>query len=87
MAVPDKRPSCFADLETVFPARSDGMRITTESCMRCPQKTDCLRMAMKGRSGLDVREEMIERAYRGGMIGFFRRWSQKKSIHRLKDIE
>jgi hypothetical protein len=27
---------------------------------------------------------MLERAYRGGVIGFFQRWSQKKSIHRMK---
>jgi hypothetical protein len=39
---------------------------------------------MGRKSGLSVREEMLERAYRGGMIGFLQRWSQKKTIHRLK---
>jgi hypothetical protein len=34
--------------------------------------------------GFSVREEMIDRAYRGGVIGFFQRWSQKKDIHRMK---
>jgi hypothetical protein len=36
-------------------------------------------------SGFSVREEMIDRAYRGGVIGFFQRWSQKKTIHHLKN--
>jgi hypothetical protein len=40
---------------------------------------------MGRKQGLTVREEMIERAYRGGMMGFFQRWSQKKSLHRQKD--
>jgi hypothetical protein len=34
--------------------------------------------------GLHVREEMIDRAYHGGLIGFLQRWSQKKSIDRVK---
>jgi hypothetical protein len=39
---------------------------------------------MAAREGLGVREEMLDRAYRGGMVGFFQRWSQKKNIDRLK---
>jgi hypothetical protein len=35
-------------------------------------------------SGYRVREEMIDRSYRSGVISFFQRWSQKKSIHRLR---
>ena len=79
-----KRPSCFGDLQTVFPLRSDGLRATPTSCLQCVHKTACLRQAMGKRAGLSVREEMIDRAYRGGMIGFFQRWSHKKNLHRLK---
>jgi hypothetical protein len=80
----DKIPVCFADLETVFPLREDGLRATPVTCMQCTHKTACLRTAMGKQSGYRVREEMIDRSYRGGAIGFFQRWSQKKSIHRLK---
>jgi hypothetical protein len=77
-------PECFGDLSKVFPMRSDGFRVTPIECLQCVQKTKCLRTAMKQKKGLTVREEMIDRAYRGGVIGFFQRWSQKKTIHRLK---
>jgi hypothetical protein len=77
-------PVCFGDLQTVFPMRSDGLRVTPVSCLQCIHKTPCLRTALGKRSGYSVREEMLERAYRGGVIGFFQRWSQKKSIHRMK---
>jgi len=42
---------------------------------------------MAQRRGLAVQEEMIDRAYRGGVIGFFQRWSRKKTIHRQKQDE
>jgi hypothetical protein len=77
-------PECFGDLQTVFPLRSDGLRVTPVSCLQCIHKTPCLRTALGKRSGYSVREEMLERAYRGGVIGFFQRWAQKKSIHRMK---
>jgi hypothetical protein len=71
-------------LQIVFPLRSDGLRVTPVTCLQCIHKTACLRTALGKRSGYSVREEMLDRAYRGGVIGFFQRWSQKKSIHRLK---
>lgn len=77
-------PDCFGDLQIVFPMRSDGLRVTPVTCLQCVHKTPCLRTALGKRSGYSVREEMLERAYRGGVIGFFQRWSQKKSIHRMK---
>jgi hypothetical protein len=77
-------PECFGDLKIVFPLRSDGLRVSPVTCLQCVHKTPCLRTALGKRSGYSVREEMLERACRGGVIGFFQRWSQKKSIHRLK---
>lgn len=81
------KPQCYGLLDTVFPLQSDGLRVTPEACLRCVRKTECLRAAMAHRNGLRVREEMLDRAYRGGVIGFFQRWSQKKNIHRLKKDE
>jgi hypothetical protein len=81
----EPRPSCFGDLNTVFPMRSDGFRATPIACLQCALKTECLRSAMGRKGGLTVREEMIDRAYRGGLVGFIQRWSSKKNIHRLKN--
>jgi len=80
----NETPACFGDLDIVFPLRSDGLRVTPVTCLQCVHKTRCLRTAMGKKQGLTVREEMIDRAYRGGVMGFFQRWSQKKSIHRQK---
>jgi hypothetical protein len=79
-----ERPACFGDLDTVFPLRHDGFRASPITCLQCLHKTKCLRTAMGQPGGLGVREEMIDRAYRGGVMGFFQRWSQKKCIHRMK---
>jgi hypothetical protein len=84
MTKQEQIPACFGDLKKVFPRRADGLRVTPIECMQCVHKTKCLRMAMGKRHGLTVREEMLERAYRGGMVGFFQRWSQKKNLHRMK---
>lgn len=79
-----QRPPCYGDLDTVFPLREDGFRVSPIECLQCVHKTECLKRAMGETRGFSVREEMIDRAYRGGVIGFFQRWSQKKDIHRMK---
>ena len=83
MPSPD-HPTCFGDLATVFPMGCNGLRQTPATCMQCAAKTDCLRSAMSKPAALEVREEMIDRAYRGGLIGTLQRWSRKKVIHRMK---
>ena len=77
-------PSCFADLETVFPMGEDGLRHTPEACMACRFKTSCLKTAMESIPGLGVREEIVDRSYHAGVIGFWNRWSQKKTLNRKK---
>jgi len=62
----------------------DGLRHTPEDCFPCLHKTDCLRAAIRGKEGLKVHEEHIDRAYESGRIGFMERWSKKKDIHRRK---
>jgi len=79
-----KRPPCYGELDKVFPLREDGFRVSPTECLQCSHKTECLRQAIGEASGFSVREEMIDRAYRGGVIGFFQRWSQKKNIHNMK---
>ena len=79
-----KTPECFAKLDTVFPMGNDGLRHTPDTCLACPHKTECLRAAIQGRDGLQVREEHVDRAYESGMINFLERWSKKKAISRQK---
>jgi hypothetical protein len=80
----DDKPYCFGKLESVFPLGKDGLRHTPETCMTCRTKTECLRTAMRGKEGITVREEVLDRAYAAGVMGFLERWSRKKYLHRLK---
>ncbi|MGA8179216.1 MAG: hypothetical protein WB792_04105 [Desulfobacterales bacterium] len=75
-----KYPDCFGQLDIVFPKGRNGFRNTPQSCMSCSHKTECMRSAMQGGGGLKVREEMLDRAYRSGTVGFFERWSKMKQI-------
>ena len=79
---PDSRPYCFGRLDTVFPMGPDGLRATSESCMVCFCKTECLRQAMAGPDGDQVRQEHLRRAEAAGMVGFLGRWSRKKQLDR-----
>lgn len=76
----EKYPDCFGHLETVFPKGPDDLRNTPETCLECAYKTVCLRSAMEGSDGLKVRGEIVDRAYRSGILSFFQRWSQKKDL-------
>ncbi len=79
-----KFPPCFADLESVFPMGAEGLRETPESCVPCCYKTACLRKAMADKGGIAVRQEMVDRAYESGRVGFFERWSRKKALNAQK---
>jgi hypothetical protein len=77
-------PDCYGRLEIVFPLAENGLRDSPLACRACVFKTECLREAMRREDGLAVKEEQVDRAYRGKMIGFFERWSKKKALHRKK---
>lgn len=79
-----KYPDCFGVLESVFPMGKDGLRTTPAACFPCVFKTECLRAAMEGKEGIEVHEELVDRAYSSGMMKFLERWSRKKQIHRKK---
>jgi hypothetical protein len=78
--IDEKYPDCFGHLETVFPKGPNDLRNTPETCLGCPDKTACLRSAMEGSDGLKVKEEIVDRAYRSGILSFFQRWSKKKDL-------
>ena len=52
VTTPKERPSCFGELDIVFPECEDGFRCSPETCLACEHKTECLRVAMKGKGGL-----------------------------------
>jgi len=79
-----KYPPCFGELETVFPKGKNGLRNTPETCLACRHKTECLKSAIEGAGGLEVREEIIDRAYQSGRINFLERWSKKKALQRKR---
>jgi len=78
------KPSCFCDLEKVFPLGKDGLRHTQKTCMPCRYKTECLKTAMNDEHGLKFQEEMVDRAYRLKRISFFDRWSKKKYFQKMQ---
>jgi len=76
-------PKCFSDIDTVFPMTEMNLRMSPETCMSCKHKTACLREAIqKDQKGISVQQEYIDRAYETGTIGFWSRWSRKKTLHR-----
>ncbi|MBU4318668.1 MAG: hypothetical protein KKF30_15530 [Proteobacteria bacterium] len=80
----DPRPDCFGILEIVFPKGEDGLRHSPGTCLDCGEKTDCLRAALSHHQGLEVKSEMLDRAYHSGLVGFWKRWSMKKNLENKK---
>jgi hypothetical protein len=78
---------CFGILDRVFPLEAGGLREVPEPCLRCPERVQCLRSALSSREGLLMKEEMMERAERAGMMGRLERWSRKKQLSRLLRIK
>ncbi len=77
----DEKPSCFGDLDQVFPVSDDGLRHSPEKCMACDLKTPCLRAAISGENQVVVEGEKVDRAYESGRMSFLARWSRKKALH------
>ena len=84
----DCNASCFGNLDIVFPVEEGGLRKITNGCFSCTNLKACLSQAMRGEKGLSLQEARIDQAYRHGLIGAFRRWSEKKYIRRrIKEIQ
>ena len=79
-----QKPECFGIIEIVFPMHEDGLRHSPEACMACIHKTGCLRTAIAHPEGATVEEEIVDRAYDAGRIGFLQRWSRRKQLSQRK---
>lgn len=80
MDAKDEHPHCFGVLDNVFPKGCNDLRSSPESCFVCYCKTECLQTALSGADGLEVQAESVDRAYSAGVIGFWERWSRKKTL-------
>jgi len=76
----DTKPDCYGKLDIVFPMGKDDLRHTPQSCLYCQLKTNCLRTAVQKNQGNTVRNEMVDRAYASGNMGFLKRWALKKKL-------
>ena len=74
-------PECFGRIERVFPLGEDGLRHSPPGCLACACKTACLRRALAGEGGLQVREERLRRAWESGTMPFWERWARQKTLH------
>ena len=79
----ETKKECFGILDKVFPMGEDGLRETVTTCFDCPEKVDCLRVALATKEGLMFRSKILDRAPAGGLAGRIRRWSEKKQLSRL----
>ena len=79
-----KKP-CFGNLDIVFPMGEDGLRHVPDNCFKCEEKTPCLKTALHGDSGINVKEEKLEREHKSGHVSFLSRWSRKKALSRARE--
>ena len=82
-SVNESQKNCFGILEKVFPVGREGLREIFPSCFDCPDRKACLQSALVTKTGLMFRSEVLDRAPAKGLVGRFRRWSEKKELSRL----
>ena len=78
---------CFGILDNVFPKGKEGLREIVLACFQCPERTSCLRTALSTKEGIKMKEEILDRAVAGGLVGSLQRWSRKKELSRLAKEE
>ncbi len=74
---------CYGILEHVFPMGDHGLREVPADCFQCPDRTECMRAALKTREGFHLQEDAVDRSVESGLRGRVRRWSRKKELERL----
>ena len=81
MTEPQK--NCFGDLDKVFPMGKEGLREVPPNCFDCHDKKSCLQKALTTIKGLDIKSELLERNPSTGVVGWLKRWSEKKALTQL----
>ena len=78
------KPDCYGILDVIFPLKKNGLRETPDHCHLCSFKVDCLKSAVYGDDGFQLKDEIVDREYNSGQISFFQRWSKKKLLYKKK---
>ena len=65
----------------------EGLRETPPECFQCPERISCLKNALSTKEGIEMREQILDRAATGGLVGRLSRWSQKKELNRQRKQE
>ena len=78
---------CFGILDRVFPVGESGLREVVDDCFVCDDRVECLQEALATPEGLDFRSDLLEERHGGGFVGLIKRWSEKKTLSRLKERE
>jgi hypothetical protein len=76
------KPSCFGDLDRVFPMGQDGLRAVPDDCFLCNLRVLCLKTALDSPKGLEIKEEKIIQSDDLTIVKRLRLWSLKKSAER-----
>jgi len=84
--VQDMEKDCFGILDRVFPLGEEGLRHVPEPCFECEHRVDCMKEALNSPDGIEMRMEMLSRSKGEGLIGWIKRWSQMKELHRMKKL-
>lgn len=79
------KKDCYGILEKVFPMGREGHREVPPECFQCPDHVHCLKNALGTQEGLEMRAELLKRTPANGLRGRLRRWSEKKTLSRLRD--
>ena len=82
-----EKKECFGILDRVFPVSDKGLREVTPDCFECALRVACLKEALTTREGIEMRSEMLDRAPVSGIVGRIRRWSQRKELSRLAELD
>ncbi len=77
--------SCFGILDKVFPEGKHGLREVPPECFECQLRTECLKTALSTEEGIEFRVGLMEQRPSRGFMARIRRWSEKKTLSRLKE--
>lgn len=83
----DPKKDCFGILDRVFPLGKEELREITPSCFQCPDRQDCLRAALDTSEGIRLRSRVLEKTPVQGIMDRVKRWSEKKTLHRLEKMK
>lgn len=83
----DKDMNCFGILDKVFPMGREGLREIAPGCFECPQRKECLQAALRTKEGLELRSQALYRASGKGLVARLKRWSEKKELSRLQELQ